>query len=77
VNAFDSTRGWETVRLSFLVQRPPHEPGFELERAEGPGRTVRYAIRRRAAGGGGPGPPPSLPTDPRGWGGGSRPRREG
>jgi ribulose-bisphosphate carboxylase small chain len=50
VNAFDSTRGWETVRLSFLVQRPPHEPGFELERAEGPGRTVRYAIRRRAAG---------------------------
>jgi ribulose-bisphosphate carboxylase small chain len=48
VNAFDSTRGWETIRLSFLVGRPPHEPGFELERAEGPGRTVRYSIRRAA-----------------------------
>jgi ribulose-bisphosphate carboxylase small chain len=51
VNAFDSTRGWETVRLSFLVQRPPFEPGFALEREEGPGRVVRYAIRRREAGG--------------------------
>src|ERR1700739_1572508 len=30
VNAFDSTLGWETVRLSFLVNRPPQEPGFLL-----------------------------------------------
>jgi ribulose-bisphosphate carboxylase small chain len=50
VNAFDPTRGWETVRLSFLVQRPPVEPGFVLEREEGPGRTVRYSIRRRDGG---------------------------
>jgi ribulose-bisphosphate carboxylase small chain len=50
VSAFDSTRGWETVRLSFLVQRPPFEPGFEVERGEGPGRTVRYALRRREDG---------------------------
>lgn len=49
VNAFDSTRGWETVRLSFIVQRPADEPGFALERAEGPGRTVRYAVRSYAA----------------------------
>jgi ribulose-bisphosphate carboxylase small chain len=48
VNAFDPTRGWETVRLSFIVQRPPREPGFELERQDGPGRAVRYAIRRAA-----------------------------
>ena len=47
VNAFDSTRGWETVRLSFLVQRPPFEPGFALEHEKRPGRVVRYAIRRR------------------------------
>jgi len=45
VNAFDSTRGWETVRLSFLVQRPTDEPGFRLERTEAQGRTIRYAVR--------------------------------
>ena len=49
VNAFDSTRGWETVRLSFLVQRPKHEPGFRLERTEAEGRTQRYAVRGYAA----------------------------
>jgi ribulose-bisphosphate carboxylase small chain len=48
VNAFDSTRGWETVRLSFLVARPAVEPGFELSRQEGPGRSVRYALRNRS-----------------------------
>ena len=45
LSAFDSTRGWETVRLSFLVQRPAEEPGFRLERVEAEGRTIRYAIR--------------------------------
>jgi ribulose-bisphosphate carboxylase small chain len=45
VSAFDSTRGWETVRLSFLVQRPAIEPGFRLERVEAAGRTIRYAVR--------------------------------
>ena len=49
VNAFDSTRGWETVRLSFIVQRPKEEPGFALSREEGPGRQVRYAVRSYAA----------------------------
>ncbi len=44
VNAFDATIGWETVRLSFLVNRPADEPGFRLRRIEGPGRTQRYAI---------------------------------
>jgi ribulose-bisphosphate carboxylase small chain len=48
VNAFDSTRGWETVRLSFIVARPHDESGFVLERGEGPGRTVRYGIRAAA-----------------------------
>jgi len=45
VSAFDSTRGWETVRLSFLVQRPASEPEFELERTEAEGRTIRYTLR--------------------------------
>jgi ribulose-bisphosphate carboxylase small chain len=48
VNAFDSSHGWETVRLSFLVQRPSHEPGFRLERTEAEGRAIRYAVRAYA-----------------------------
>lgn len=47
VNAFDSTRGWESVRLSFIVQRPEREDGFRLDRTEGPGRTQRYALQHR------------------------------
>ncbi|MFO7276292.1 MAG: ribulose bisphosphate carboxylase small subunit [Pseudomonadota bacterium] len=48
VNAFDATRGWESLRLSFIVNRPPHEPGFALTRQEGPGRQQRYAMRAYA-----------------------------
>jgi ribulose-bisphosphate carboxylase small chain len=47
VNAFDATRGWETVRLSFLVQRPAVEPTFELVRQEVEGRRVRYTLHAR------------------------------
>ena len=45
VTAFDATRGWESVRLAFLVQRPPVEPSFELLREECEGRLVRYTLR--------------------------------
>src|ERR1700749_1117100 len=31
VAAFDSTRGWETPRMSYIVNRPKNEPGFVLE----------------------------------------------
>ncbi len=48
VNAFDSTHGWEALRLSFIVNRPKVEPGFELRREEGPGRTQRYSTRSYA-----------------------------
>jgi ribulose-bisphosphate carboxylase small chain len=48
LNAFDSTRGRESLRLSFIVGRPDHEPGFMLERQEAPGRTVRYTTRSYA-----------------------------
>ncbi|WP_028212637.1 ribulose bisphosphate carboxylase small subunit [Paraburkholderia mimosarum] len=55
LNAFDSTRGFETMRMSFIVNRPAVEPGFHLEREDGPGRTQRYsvsanAVERRAGG---------------------------
>lgn len=48
LNAFDSTRGIETVRLSFIVNRPAREPGFRLERQDGPGRTIRYSLHAYA-----------------------------
>ena len=43
--AFDSTRGVESIAMSFLVNRPESEPGFALERQEVNGRTVRYSTR--------------------------------
>ena len=48
VLAFDSNRGFETIRMSFLINRPSTENGFELVRAEGPGRNVNYTIRSYA-----------------------------
>jgi ribulose-bisphosphate carboxylase small chain len=48
VNAFDSTHGWEALRLSFIVNRPKHEPGFALERQESQGRNIRYTTRSYA-----------------------------
>jgi len=49
VTAFDSTQGWETPRLSFIVNRPKEEPGFGLVRTEAQGRDIRYTIRSYAA----------------------------
>lgn len=47
--AFDSTRGVESIRLAFIVNRPESEPGFVLDRGEGAGRDQRYAWRRAGA----------------------------
>ena len=44
VTAFDATRGWETPRMSFIVNRPAKEPGFGLARTEMDGRNIRYRI---------------------------------
>jgi ribulose-bisphosphate carboxylase small chain len=44
VNAFDATRGFETTRLSFIVNRPANEPGFHLKRTETGGRQIQYTI---------------------------------
>jgi ribulose-bisphosphate carboxylase small chain len=48
VNAFDSTKGWEALRLSFIVNRPKSEPGFRLERQEAAGRVQRYTTHAYA-----------------------------
>ncbi len=42
INAFDNTRGWETVRMSFIVNRPANEPRLEMTRTERRGRTQTY-----------------------------------
>ena len=44
LTAFDSTRGWETPRMSYIVNRPPKEPGFGLVRQEVDSRSIRYTI---------------------------------
>ncbi len=49
LSAFDASHGWESVRLSFLINRPADEPGFALERQELGGRSVRYTTRSYAA----------------------------
>ena len=42
VSAFDASRGVESLRLSFIVNRPAVEPGFRLERSDFAGRSQRY-----------------------------------
>ena len=44
VNAYDASLGRQTVALSFLVNRPSHEPGFRLERQEGRDRQIGYTV---------------------------------
>lgn len=48
VTAFDSSRGWETPRMSFIVNRPPDEPGYQLVRQEVAGRDIRYTVHTYA-----------------------------
>ncbi|WP_246371422.1 ribulose bisphosphate carboxylase small subunit [Nocardioides pelophilus] len=49
VLAYDARLGRQTTALSFLVQRPAHEPGFELARTEGAGRAQAYQVKTYAA----------------------------
>ena len=53
VSGFDSTHGWESVRISFLVNRPDEEPGFRLTRTESAGRDILYTLQALGANGGG------------------------
>ena len=48
INAFDASHGWESIRLSFIINRPQHESGFRLQRTESEGRKVRYTTHSYA-----------------------------
>nr|P25458.1 RecName: Full=Ribulose bisphosphate carboxylase small subunit; Short=RuBisCO small subunit [Antithamnion sp.] len=48
INAFDNTRGVESCVLSFIINRPSYEPGFELIRSEDIGRNQKYSFRSYA-----------------------------
>ncbi len=49
LSASDSSHGWESLRLSFIVNRPKDEPGFDLQRQEAKGRNLRYTTRPYAS----------------------------
>lgn len=48
VVCYDRSLGRQTAALAFVVARPEHEPGFRLERQEGPDRTIRYTLHSYA-----------------------------
>ncbi len=50
VSAFDASHGVESIRLSFIVNRPDPEPTLRLQRTETRGRSVRYTLATRGAG---------------------------
>ena len=47
MNGYDRTKGRQTTTLSFIVNRPKEEPGFELQRTEGSGRRILYTILQK------------------------------
>lgn len=49
VSGFDASHGWESVRISFLVNRPIDEPHFTLSRQEVAGRDIRYTTQLHLA----------------------------
>ena len=48
VVCYDRSLGRQTSKLSFIVSRPPEEPGFRLDRKDGPDRRVRYTLHSYA-----------------------------
>ena len=48
VTAFDSVQGVESLRMSYIVNRPKNESGFGLVRQEIEGRSVRYTVHSYA-----------------------------
>ena len=51
VNAFDATRGVESLRLSFIVNRPQEEPGFSLCAKKARAATCATRLRAYATSG--------------------------
>lgn len=43
LNAFDSVRGFESVQMSFIVNRPEKEPDIVMTRTDVSGRAQRYS----------------------------------
>jgi ribulose-bisphosphate carboxylase small chain len=48
LNAYDARLGRQTTALSFIVQRPTNEPGFQLDRQEIGDRRTRYSTHSYA-----------------------------
>ena len=48
VMAFDNTRGVESPRMSYIINRPRDEPGFGLVRQESRGRNISYTVHSYA-----------------------------
>ena len=48
LQAFDDTRGFETVMMSFIVNRPESEPSLHMQRVDFEGRSQKYAWDARA-----------------------------
>lgn len=46
--AYDPSYTRQTTALSFIVSRPPEEPGFRLERSDVADRRMRYALHSYA-----------------------------
>src|ERR1700756_3403678 len=46
VVCYDRSLGRQTTALSFIVGRPPKEPGFRLERNESADRRIHYTLHR-------------------------------
>ena len=49
LTAFDSSKGWESPRMSYIVNRPKNEPGFKLIRSGDEGRKIKYTIESYAS----------------------------
>ena len=43
MQAFDNTRGFESVMMSFIVNRPEEEPKMQMHRTDFEGRSQKYA----------------------------------
>ena len=48
VGAYDRKKGRQTLALSFIVNRPTHDPGFALSRQEVHDRTIKYTLHSYA-----------------------------
>jgi ribulose-bisphosphate carboxylase small chain len=48
VSAFDDSPGVESLKMSFLVNRPKEEPGFRVERIDTRGRSMQYKLHTYA-----------------------------